>query len=55
MNYIEANNNNSKDLAEMLNDLLASYRVFYANVRGFHWNIRGQQKLVWLYSAFLNK
>lgn len=28
-------------LAEKLNDLLANYSVFYMNVRGYHWNIRG--------------
>lgn len=33
----------SKKLAEMLNDLLANYQVFYQNMRGFHWNIKGQQ------------
>lgn len=32
-----------KELIEKLNDLLANYQVFYQNVRGFHWNIRGQK------------
>jgi len=30
-------------LAKMLNDLLANYQVFYTNVRGFHWNIKGEK------------
>ncbi len=30
-------------LAEQLNDLLSNYQVFYMNVRGFHWNIRGEK------------
>lgn len=30
-------------LAEKLNHLLANYQVFYMNVRGFHWNIRGEK------------
>lgn len=30
-------------MAELLNDLLANYQVFYMNVRGFHWNIRGDK------------
>lgn len=30
-------------LAEKLNTLLANYSVFYQNVRGYHWNIRGQK------------
>jgi starvation-inducible DNA-binding protein len=29
------------ELAEKLNDLLASYSVHYQNLRGFHWNIQG--------------
>ncbi|WP_343693931.1 Dps family protein [Chitinophaga sp.] len=33
----------SKELAEKLNHLLAAYQVFYMNVRGFHWNIRGDK------------
>ncbi len=31
------------DLANRLNDLLANYQIFYMNVRGFHWNIRGEK------------
>jgi starvation-inducible DNA-binding protein len=33
----------SLELSEKLNDLLANYQVFYMNVRGFHWNIRGEK------------
>ena len=33
----------SLELSETLNDLLANYQVFYMNVRGFHWNIRGEK------------
>ena len=33
----------SDALIDNLNDLLANYAVFYMNVRGFHWNIRGAQ------------
>lgn len=33
----------SKELADLLNDLLANYQVFYMNTRGFHWNIKGQK------------
>lgn len=28
---------------ENLNGLLSEYSVFYMNVRGFHWNIKGRQ------------
>ncbi|MFK8037875.1 MAG: Dps family protein [Crocinitomicaceae bacterium] len=31
----------SKELAIQLNDLLANYQLFYQNLRGFHWNIKG--------------
>lgn len=30
-------------LSKRLNDLLANYQLFYMNVRGFHWNIRGEK------------
>ncbi len=29
----------SSELADLLNDLLANYSIFYQNVRGYHWNI----------------
>lgn len=33
--------NASENLASRLNQLLANYQLFYMNLRGFHWNIRG--------------
>lgn len=30
-------------LSDELNELLANFAVFYQNVRGFHWNIRGDK------------
>lgn len=30
------------ELSEKLNDLLANYQVYYQNLRGFHWNIKGR-------------
>jgi starvation-inducible DNA-binding protein len=30
-------------LAEVLNELLANYSIFYQNVRGYHWNIKGDK------------
>ena len=33
----------SQSLAAEPNNLLASYQILYMNVRGFHWNIRGNQ------------
>jgi starvation-inducible DNA-binding protein len=43
MNTIGLDQEKSKVLAEHLNDLLANYMVFYQNVRGFHWNIKGEK------------
>lgn len=43
MNKIGIDSNKSKELADLLNDLLANYQLFYTNVRGFHWNIRGEK------------
>jgi starvation-inducible DNA-binding protein len=33
----------SQELAGLLNDLLANYSAFYQNVRGYHWNVRGDK------------
>lgn len=33
----------SDQLAEKLNELLANYSFFYQNVRGYHWNIKGEK------------
>jgi starvation-inducible DNA-binding protein len=30
------------DLSNALNNLLADYHIYYQNLRGFHWNIRGK-------------
>ncbi|WP_224997955.1 Dps family protein [Cesiribacter sp. SM1] len=32
----------SEQLAELLNGLLADFQLYYQNLRGFHWNVRGQ-------------
>lgn len=41
LNSIGIDKNKSEELAGLLNDLLANYSVFYQNVRGYHWNIKG--------------
>lgn len=40
-NRIGLNTVKAKELAFELNSLLANYSVFYQNVRGLHWNIKG--------------
>ncbi len=41
-NSIGLNKEKSIVLVSMLNDLLANYQLFYQNLRGFHWNIKGK-------------
>ena len=43
LNNIGLNATKSKELADLLNDLLANYSVFYQNTRGYHWNIKGKK------------
>ncbi|QZE14129.1 DNA starvation/stationary phase protection protein [Halosquirtibacter laminarini] len=43
MNRIGLVNEEVKELSVQLNDLLANYQIFYMNVRGFHWNIKGDK------------
>lgn len=51
----------SEVVVEDLNVLLASYSLFYQNVRGFHWNIKGDKffelhlKFEELYNDLSNK
>lgn len=41
LSVIGLDNEKSKELAKKLNTLLASYSIFYQNVRGYHWNLKG--------------
>jgi starvation-inducible DNA-binding protein len=43
MNNIGINQEKAQNLAGQLSDLLSNYQVFYTNVRGFHWNIKGEK------------
>jgi starvation-inducible DNA-binding protein len=43
LNRIGLNTEKSKDLAVKLNELLANFSIYYMNVRGFHWNIKGEK------------
>ncbi|MBR8534203.1 DNA starvation/stationary phase protection protein [Carboxylicivirga sediminis] len=33
----------SEQLTKELNNLLANYQLFYQNLRGFHWNVKGEK------------
>lgn len=43
LNAIGLNTQKSEELATKLNELLANYSTFYQNVRGYHWNIKGEK------------
>jgi starvation-inducible DNA-binding protein len=43
LNHIGLDTEKSKELSQLLNDLLSNYSVFYQNVRGFHWKIKGNK------------
>ena len=41
LNSLGLNSSKTKDIAEDLNNLLASFQTYYQNLRGIHWNIKG--------------
>jgi starvation-inducible DNA-binding protein len=43
LNAIGLDVGKAENLSAKLNQLLANYQVFYINVRGFHWNIKGDK------------
>ncbi|MDR5893190.1 MULTISPECIES: Dps family protein [Halomonas] len=60
-NTIGLHEGSASQLAEKLNELLANYQIFYMNVRGYHWNVKGPQffelhaKFEELYTDLLTK
>jgi starvation-inducible DNA-binding protein len=42
-NYIGIPQEKAEGLVKSLNTLLATYSVYYQNLRGFHWNITGKE------------
>ncbi|WP_034043838.1 Dps family protein [Wocania ichthyoenteri] len=42
-NSIGLNTSKTKDLANDLNYLLANFQIYYQNLRGIHWNIKGKR------------
>ncbi|EWH03712.1 Dps family protein [Halomonas sp. BC04] len=60
-NAIGLHESSASQLAEKLNALLANYQIFYMNVRGYHWNVKGPQffelhtKFEEFYTDLLNK
>lgn len=42
-NLIGIDKKKAKELSGKLNQLLADYQLFYQNLRGLHWNIKGKE------------
>ena len=42
MNYLGINSLQLESIAKKLNILLATYQIYYQNLRSFHWHIEGQ-------------
>jgi len=43
LSNIGLNKEHTTEIASHLNDLLSNYQLFYMNLRGFHWNIKGKK------------
>ena len=42
LDYLHLDNKKVNNVVNALNQLLADYQVFYTNLRGFHWNVKGK-------------
>lgn len=51
LDYLKLDSNRVNGVVDMLQQLLADYQVFYTNLRGMHWNIKGHGFFV-LHSKF---
>lgn len=41
--YLGLDTGNTKKVSDKLQNLLADFQVYYTNLRGFHWNVKGRQ------------
>ena len=46
ISLIELDAEKSQKVINLLNELLANYQIYYQNLRGFHWNVRGNRFFV---------
>ena len=51
LNYIHLDEKGANNVVASLQQLLADFQIYYANLRGFHWNIKGHGFFV-LHSKF---
>ena len=42
LNKIGLNPEKTKDISNQLNELLSNFQIYYQNLRGIHWNIKGK-------------
>jgi len=42
LDFTKLNAESAKNIVSELSQLLADFQVYYTNIRGFHWNIRGK-------------
>ena len=43
LNSLGLDSKKTKDLADDLNHLLTNFQIYYQNLRGIHWNIKGKR------------
>ena len=51
LDFIKLDESKVSGIIDSLQQLLADYQIYYANLRGFHWNIKGHDFFV-LHSKF---
>ena len=51
LEFIKLNESGANNVVASLQQLLADFQVYYTNLRGFHWNIKGHDLFV-LHSQF---
>jgi len=42
LDFTKLNAESVKNVVSALQQLLADYQVYYSNLRGFHWNVKGK-------------
>ena len=52
LEFIKLNESGANNVVASLQQLLADFQVYYTNLRGFHWNIKGH---ISLYSTVNSK
>lgn len=50
LNSIGLETTKTIELAKHLNQLLANFQLYYQNLRGIHWNIKGRAFLTYMLS-----